>query len=838
MKYIIIIKNDPFDKKSDQKREYTDVTISSDAEEISNKFHGSSKKYYLDKKAKGFEPPSELALRKCNSQYKQEKGVNVTSNFFLQNDENISQYACDTNQVQEAITSSAVEVQEKQKIETHVKYSFDFLTNILSVAEALKVNIRGNKMNGYIQQVSIFPSLQLSLFTEKQLEALNKTPMNNRILHFDATGSLVSVPQQYTKNLIASGYKRILNYFLLLKNYNRAIVTDTFKTKYDSAVVAEYISSQHDVISISTFLSHFKDNYEKCYPNVILKFRLVCIDYSWASIHAVLKSFNNETVIDYAHRIFKLSQDGIIESQKSYLCSCVAHTMKRFCNSIKTIVKTDSLYKYMCYLFSLLVNSLDLNTITNYFKSIAVILLSPDHNDNVKKSLKSLNDALRERSNDEKYNTSKIASKFVLKFENHEETIVDEIVKDVESTFIEPIVTVDDNDCEEAFEENNYEPGIRNDKRSDSIKLMSPFYLHFKSIENELNAKLEKMDLSKIENINPFYNTAMLTHLVEHFMPYCFNRAGFTFKDTERTRLTNGSIENFNRFLKKDAPKNLLPHAHINFNSTVLIGGAVNYIEKVSSSFVSIKRKQIDKNVKDHYEEDIHDAVESYSKKLKVEVPSNQGYQKPINVDNLIDVDNNFTQQQSNSNVKYKIKNMEISQRDLQILERKKSWINDILIETYLSLHVKSKKTFIIASTTSKYLLLDGEFKTQDQTYLINDNISSYDYLAGPILINNNHWNCFFVDIQNGNFVYLDPKVENTEYETTAFENWKQYASLIGIDKEWSILRIENISRQKGLDNYNCGIYVSQNLKNLINSNFNLCFVQKNTLAHLDVIIN
>ncbi|CAF0992229.1 unnamed protein product [Brachionus calyciflorus] len=123
------------------------------------------------------------------------------------------------------------------------------------------------------------------------------------------------------------------------------------------------------------------------------------------------------------------------------------------------------------------------------------------------------------------------------------------------------------------------------------------------------------------------------------------------------TRLTNGSIENFNRFSKKDAPKNLLPHAHINFNSNVIIVGVVIYIEKVSSSLVSIKRKQIDKIVKDHYEEDIHDAVEIYAKKIKVEVPFNQGYQKPINVENLIDVDNKFTQQQSNSNVKYKIKN-------------------------------------------------------------------------------------------------------------------------------------------------------------------------------------
>jgi hypothetical protein len=69
--------------------------------------------------------------------------------------------------------------------------------------------------------------------------------------------------------------------------------------------------------------------------------------------------------------------------------------------------------------------------------------------------------------------------------------------------------------------------------------------------------------------------------------------------------------------LKKDTPKNLLPHAHINSNSTIIIGNAVNYLEKISNPFISAKRKNNENEVSDRYEEDIHEAVENYGKKLK-----------------------------------------------------------------------------------------------------------------------------------------------------------------------------------------------------------------------------
>lgn len=87
-------------------------------------------------------------------------------------------------------------------------------------SETYRRFIKGSKIYGYVQDVTTYHSLILSILTEKQFESINKTLVDNRILHFDATGCLVSVPQQYTEILFDGGYKRILSYLMLLKNYN------------------------------------------------------------------------------------------------------------------------------------------------------------------------------------------------------------------------------------------------------------------------------------------------------------------------------------------------------------------------------------------------------------------------------------------------------------------------------------------------------------------------------------------------------------------------------------------------------------------------------------------
>ena len=51
---------------------------------------------------------------------------------------------------------------------------------------------------------------------ENQLECIHRTQYQDRILHVDATGSLVSINNKQDK-FKCTNYKRILNYFFYLK---------------------------------------------------------------------------------------------------------------------------------------------------------------------------------------------------------------------------------------------------------------------------------------------------------------------------------------------------------------------------------------------------------------------------------------------------------------------------------------------------------------------------------------------------------------------------------------------------------------------------------------------
>ena len=88
----------------------------------------------------------------------------------------------------------------------------EWITAMETTTAALFTSVPASKIKGYVQHFEKELSLQISLFTEKQLDCLHRTPYEHRILHIDATGNMVKVPNRM--------YKRILNYSLLVKNFS------------------------------------------------------------------------------------------------------------------------------------------------------------------------------------------------------------------------------------------------------------------------------------------------------------------------------------------------------------------------------------------------------------------------------------------------------------------------------------------------------------------------------------------------------------------------------------------------------------------------------------------
>ena len=260
-------------------------------------------------------------------------------------------------------------------------------------------SVEYNVLPGFIQEIISHPDFCILMYCEKQLECIKSTPKKNRFLFTDATGNLVSISKiQQTNNV---EFNRILNYFCILKDSR--YINDNSKDRKKSVLVGEMSSSRHDVYAISRLFESLKFAYETVYSSELLYFRLIVCDYSWATIHAILKSFNLENVEQYAHRVYKLCLGEITFERydKSWLASCTSHTMHRFVNSLDDVVIDRTIHQFCCFLFSLLLNARSLATMKHFFKLICIVFVSRTATLEVAESLDELRSSIVERKIDE-----------------------------------------------------------------------------------------------------------------------------------------------------------------------------------------------------------------------------------------------------------------------------------------------------------------------------------------------------------------------------------------------------------------------------------------------------
>lgn len=168
------------------------------------------------------------------------------------------------------------------------------------------------------------------LHTEEQIRLVNKIQPNRRICQVDATGCLVKI-DKYMRD-----FNRILNYVMLIK--------DIGDSTMPGANVTEMATSVHDTFSISTMFNTFICNYKKVFPREQLIFRLLISDFSWATMHAALCSFNMEDMTTYAARVYSLSKEEARHDHptKLWLVSCTAHTMHRFVKALRRKIQFES----------------------------------------------------------------------------------------------------------------------------------------------------------------------------------------------------------------------------------------------------------------------------------------------------------------------------------------------------------------------------------------------------------------------------------------------------------------------------------------------------------------
>ena len=265
----------------------------------------------------------------------------------------------------------------------------NWIQNLFYIEETYTKTVKATHINGYIRSIVVKPQFAMCLYLQKQLECINKITPNKRIGFADATGGLCRLLKKECPK-----YNRMLNYFFLMKDI------DYIQNEKHTVLLADMASTEHDTYRIGDFFRLFKRDYEKIYRNDPLYFRLIISDYSWAIIHGIIQGLNMETIEDYMIRVYDLSTSKIQinDVKKTWLCSCVAHTMNRFANSIKSNKKiAKKLRSLICFSFALLLNCLNLESMLSIYRAICYVFLSPTENPIYIKCIEAIEKLIRER---------------------------------------------------------------------------------------------------------------------------------------------------------------------------------------------------------------------------------------------------------------------------------------------------------------------------------------------------------------------------------------------------------------------------------------------------------
>jgi hypothetical protein len=471
----------------------------------------------------------------------------------------------------------------------------DWLINLQYVALSYQTQ------NNFVRDLNIFPQLSFNIFLDKALEILNNIPAEHRITFIDATGRLVRIPKKS-----CSFYNKIFNYFLLVKDL-RTHGTPKFRSFY----LSEMISSSHDTEAICNMFRKVRIAYETKFKNK-LRFRIIVMDFSWPTMHAVLEALNLENMITYAHKVFRLGSISFEElpnfiEQGTWIVSCCAHTMKRFHRCVKSNVKQKEIITLACYAFSLLLNSTELSMLEEIFKVIVYVFYSETQSklflDNVQKLEKFINERPLVQGEVDKIIREKPLFSIAKKNDDEEKESEGDEEDECECGECEA--------CDYIAERNltNYDEALFN-KIDYSIKDESPFTSFFLNIYDTCCDEISQHDLN---NVKGAPNTLLCPNFIEkvlldRFCPYAFIWSGITCKDSNyiMTRWTNGTSEK-NMGTKKDKNKSFLnidPASYVLSSYKTHLGKCVDYEE------LQEKTEKYAKTPKRKIEEDKNTCVE------------------------------------------------------------------------------------------------------------------------------------------------------------------------------------------------------------------------------------
>ena len=99
----------------------------------------------------------------------------------------------------------------------------------------------------------------------------------------------------------------------------------------------------------------------------------------------------------------------------------------------------------------------------------------------------------------------------------------------------------------------------------------------------------------------------------------------------------------------------------------------------------------------------------------------------------------------------------------------------------------------------------------------IRKQLSSFDFISGPVHINKNHWALLFIKVKTHTVLYIDSKGESPETRNKVLVNWSSFTKSRSDMKQtkWIIASYVHVLQLES-DNSNCGVFVCNFFKHLL----------------------
>ena len=164
-------------------------------------------------------------------------------------------------------------------------------------------------------------------------------------------------------------------------------------------------------------------------------------------------------------------------------------------------------------------------------------------------------------------------------------------------------------------------------------------------------------------------------------------------------------------------------------------------------------------------------------------------------------------------NIQIKSK-LQILRKDLASLDGEE-WLTDTIIEAFLTSFVDKEKLYVLSSIQASAIAEKGVTLTA-----IRKDLSTFDFIAGPVHINKNHWALIFVAMKTQTVLYIDSRGENSTTRNKVLSNWITFCKKRDVmnKTKWIAGSYDHLV-QVTTDNSNCGVFVCYFFNQLMQQN-------------------